>query len=349
MTHMQDLIKNSKILVTGGAGFIGSHMCKALSLLGHEVDVIDNLSTGFKSSIKYGHWLDVDLLDLKRLTSILHDQKYDCIFHFASFIEVEESVKNPIKFYFNNFVGALNLIDAMQITGHKNMIFSSSAAVYGDTNNTHKIREISATKPINPYGQSKLMIENALEDANKAYGINSVRLRYFNAAGADSNGELGESHDPESHLVPILAQFLAGKRERIYIYGTDYDTKDGTCVRDFVHVEDLVHAHIRAWEYLKLNNGSIAINLGSGVGTSIKEIIDFTNSLVPKYWEKSPKILPIPKARRAGDSAVLVADIELAHKVLNWQPRKSLEDILVSTINWEMKKQSRPIASLGFT
>lgn len=332
----------SNVLVTGGAGFIGSHMCKALSKLGHHVDIIDNLSTGFKSSLKYGKWHDVDLLDRSKVITVLGDKKYDCIFHFASFIEVAESVNDPNKYYLNNFLGALNLIDAMKITGQENIILSSTAAVYGEINGSKKVSEASETKPINPYGQSKLMIENALEDAHKAYGLNSVRLRYFNAAGADSDGELGENHQPESHLIPIVGQYITGKRDRLFIYGDDYDTFDGTCIRDYIHVEDLVDAHIKAWTYLKNNKGSIAINLGSGQGSSIKEIVSLVNELIPEYWKDSRVVDPVLHDRRPGDSAVLVADARLANQKLNWQPQKTLKEILISAINWELKKAKNP-------
>lgn len=329
---------SKKLLVTGGAGYIGSHVCKALVLMGHEVDIIDNLSTGFKHSIRYGNWIDIDLLDYVKLEAVLNKKKYDCVFHFASFIEVAESVKEPNKYYLNNFIGSLNLINAMRSTNQDNLIFSSTAAIYGQTQDEIKLTEDRPLRPVNPYGKSKLMVEEMLEDAYRAYGLSSVRLRYFNAAGADSDMELGENHYPESHLIPIIGQYLAGRRHEFYLYGDDYKTKDGSCVRDYIHVEDLVDAHIKSWGYLVKNKGTVAINLGSGVGYSVKEIIDIVNELATHNWKNTAKINPIVKDRRSGDSATLIADIQLAEELLDWKPQKTLRDILISSIDWELRK-----------
>jgi UDP-glucose 4-epimerase len=317
------------ILIIGGAGYIGSHILKTLHIEGFDVTTFDNLHTGNRDAVKYGAYLHVDLCNENELKSLMSLAKYDAVMHFASYIQVSESVQKPDIYYKNNVCNTLNLLNSMVENGINNFIFSSSAAIFGTPEYT-PIDESHPRSPINPYGRSKLMIEEILEDYEKAYGLKSVCLRYFNAAGADPDGELGERHDPETHLIPLILQAASGRRESVTVFGTDYDTPDGTCIRDYIHVSDLCDAHLLALEYLKENNQSARFNLGNGDGYSVKEVLDTAEQVVGH---------PISVGygdRRPGDPARLVADATLAKEVLGWQPKHAdLKEIIQHAWAWE--------------
>ena len=321
-----------KLLVVGGAGYIGSHMVKALVQLGHTVIVVDNLSTGYRDAVDAGaRFYELDIADTPALKHLFNAQKFDAVLHFASFIQVGESVDQPGKYYQNNLVATLSLLDAMRDAGINKFIFSSTAAVYGDPEYV-PIDETHPKLAINPYGRSKWMVELVLQDYDCAYGLKSVSLRYFNAAGADPDGVLGERHDPETHLIPLILQAASGRRESISVYGQDYDTPDGTCIRDYIHVSDLVDAHVKALMHLDAGNGSAAFNLGKGNGFSVNEVIAaaerVTGKSIPVFYGE----------RRAGDPPRLVADATLAKKVLGWNPRHSdLDRIVADAWGWEQK------------
>ena len=320
-----------KILIVGGAGYIGSHMVKLLATAGHEVVTLDNLSYGYRDAVKYGEFVQGDLGDDKILDSIFHDGSIDAVMHFAGFIQVGESMTKPSMYYQNNVSNTLILLDAMLRHQIKNFIFSSTAAIFGEPDYT-PIDEKHNKQPINPYGHSKLMIEQVLDDYDEAYGLHSTCLRYFNAAGADPDGELGERHVPETHLIPLILQAASGRRDDIKVFGDDYATDDGTCVRDYIHINDLCDAHLLALELMIKNNKSARFNLGNGKGFSVKQVID----VAKKVSGKDFKVTMEP--RRAGDPAVLVADANLATQTLNWQPKfAQLEDIVRTAWNWEIE------------
>lgn len=322
------------ILVTGGAGYIGSHCVMALLEKGYEVVVFDNLSTGHRETVetlgKYGklEFVQGDLLNNDDLKKLFSDYEISSVIHFAAFSQVAESVKNPQKYYVNNVMGTLNLLNTMLENNVKKIVFSSTAATYGEPEYI-PIDEMHPQNPINPYGQSKLMIENIMDDYDKAYGLKSVRLRYFNVAGADSKTRIGEWHEPETHLIPNILKSTFGNGKTFEMYGSDYDTKDGTCVRDYINIEDLVNAHLLALEYL--NNGGTTnyFNLGTNDGNTVKEVFAVCEQITSK---DIPVLL---KPRREGDPASLVADNAKAKKVLNWQPTKKLEDSIETAYNWE--------------
>lgn len=319
------------ILVVGGAGYIGSHMVKRLVEQGHEVVVADNLSTGFRDAVEGARFVEVDVSDTRALENALDFPKLDAVLHFASFIQVGESVTQPAKYYANNVLATLSLLDAMVLAGVQRFIFSSTAAVYGDPLYV-PIDESHAKQPINPYGRSKWMVEQILQDYDRAYGLKSVCLRYFNAAGADRDAKLGERHEPETHLIPLILQAAAGRRPAISVFGQDYATPDGTCIRDYIHVEDLVDAHVLALEYLLAGNDSDAFNLGNGNGFSVKEVIASAERVTGK---------PIPVTyadRRAGDPPRLVADATRAKTILGWKPKRAdLDTIVADAWRWEQK------------
>ncbi|MBT4449917.1 MAG: UDP-glucose 4-epimerase GalE [Gammaproteobacteria bacterium] len=319
-----------KILVVGGAGYIGSHMAKMLSKSGHHVVTLDNLSTGYRDAVKYGEFVEGDIADSSILDQVFSSTRFDGVMHFASYIEVGESVIDPGKYFRNNFSNTLNLLDAMVRHDVKNFIFSSTAAIFGEPDYV-PIDEKHPKKPINPYGKSKLMVEQALEDYEKAHGLQSVCLRYFNAAGADPDGELGERHNPETHLVPLILQAASGRRDAISIFGRDYPTADGSCVRDYIHIVDLCSAHLIALTKLVKGSGSKRYNLGNGNGFSVIEVIE----VVKKVTSRSFNV--IEAERRPGDPATLVADSTLARSELNWVPE--YDDLSVITQHaweWEM-------------
>ncbi|MCP4490179.1 MAG: UDP-glucose 4-epimerase GalE [Gammaproteobacteria bacterium] len=320
-----------EILVVGGAGYIGSHMVKMLSQHGHQVTTLDNLSTGYKDSIHYGEFVEGDIADSKLLDRLFSKKRFDGVMHFASFIEVGESVKEPAKYYQNNFVNTLNLLNAMVQHNVNNFIFSSTAAIFGEPDYI-PINEEHPKNPINPYGQSKLMVEHALKDYDNAYGLKSVCLRYFNAAGADPDGELGERHNPETHLIPLILQAASGRREAISVFGEDYDTPDGSCLRDYIHIVDLCTAHLLAFINLISGSGSKQYNLGNGDGFSVLKVIELTKMITGIDFNV------IHADRREGDPAILVADSTLAKSELAWTPQfNELSTIIEHAWQWERK------------
>lgn len=322
-----------RILVTGGAGYIGSHMVKMLHARGMEVIVLDDLSTGHRDAAIYGDFIEGDCGNPEVLDK-LFIHTFDAVMHFASFTQVSESVRDPQKYYKNNLLNTINLLNAMRINNIKNFIFSSTAATYGEPQQT-LIDELHPQNPINPYGRTKLMVERLLADYEHAYGIKSVCLRYFNAAGADPSGELGERHEPETHLIPLVLQVASGRRDHISLFGRDYDTPDGTCIRDYIHIQDLCEAHWLALIYLKKYGKSCTFNLGNGNGFSVQEVIDTAARITGR------NISVIETARREGDPVRLVANAELARVVLGWRPKYSdLSTIIDHAWRWE-KKYSR--------
>lgn len=318
-----------KFLVVGGAGYIGSHMVKHLLDANHLVVVADNFSTGHRAALLGGILEELDIADAAALDRLFTAHRFDAVFHFASFIQVGESVSEPAKYYANNFCSTLTLLQAMVRAQIKHFIFSSTAAVYGDPVYV-PIDEEHPKAAINPYGRSKWMVEQMLEDFDRAYGLKSVCLRYFNAAGADPGGLLGERHEPETHLIPLILQAAAGRRPAITVFGRDYDTPDGTCIRDYIHVADLVQAHALAVDYLLAGGQSSAFNLGNGQGFSVQEVIDTARRVTGRA------ITVRDAPRRAGDPPRLVADARRASKVLGWQPRfASIEQIVRHAWAWE--------------
>ena len=322
-----------KVLVTGGAGYIGSHVVKALGGLGYEVLVVDSLVKGHREAVLFGKLEILDIGDKYSITEVLEQFKPDAVMHFAAFIEVGESVENPRKYYENNTVKTLSLLDAMLEHDVKNFIFSSTAAVYGNPEKV-PIPETETVKPINPYGQSKACIEKILSDYSKAYGLKFVSLRYFNAAGADPEGRIGESHNPETHLIPLILKTAKGERESIKIFGTDYPTPDGTCIRDYIHVDDLAEAHILALKYLLDGGESEIFNCGYGHGYSVKEVIETVNRVTGIDFK-------VEEAdRRPGDPAILVADSSKLKSKLGWEPKfDDLEYIVKTAWNWELNRR----------
>lgn len=316
------------VLVTGGAGYIGSHVVRLLLKKRYEVIILDNLSRGHKESLPQNViFEEVDLLDKEKLSLVIQKHNIESVIHFAALAYVGESVEDPEMYYRNNVSGSFNLINALKEKGVKHFVFSSTCSLYGNPL-TIPISEKENTKPINPYAKTKLMIEQILADYESAYGMKYVALRYFNAAGASVSGEIGESHFPEPHLIPLVLFTALGKRESISIYGDDYPTPDGTCVRDYIHVEDLADAHVKALEYLNKGNSSQIINLGTGDGNSVKEVISVAEEVTGR------KIKSVIAPRREGDPAVLVADNKKAKEVLGWNPNFNLKDIVQTAWQW---------------
>lgn len=319
------------ILVVGGAGYIGSHMVKMLVLAGHQVVTLDNLSNGYRDAVRYGDFIEGDIADTALLDTIFTETRFDGVMHFASYIQVGESVEKPAMYYRNNVHNTQVLLDAMVRHEIKHFIFSSTAATFGEPEYI-PIDEVHPQKPINPYGHSKLMVEQILSDYDRAYGLKSVSLRYFNAAGADPNGELGERHLPETHLIPLVLQAASGRRDCISIFGTDYDTPDGTCIRDYIHINDLCSAHLLGLEYLVAGGDSGAYNMGNGQGYSIREVIDVAKQVTGTDFKV------ILGERRDGDPARLVADSKKLQQELGWQPEyPELETIIRHAWQWEQQ------------
>ncbi len=326
-----------KILIIGGAGYIGSHMVKVHAKAGHDVVVLDNLTTGFRESVKYGRIVVGDLADINLLETLFTENQFDGVMHFAANSLVGESMTNPAKYYRNNVSNTLNLLDVMVRHRVNHFIFSSTAATFGEPEYV-PIDENHPQNPINPYGSSKLMIEGILQDYAQAYGLNSVCLRYFNACGADPEGEIGECHDPETHLIPIMLQAASGRRESITVFGRDYPTEDGTCIRDYIHINDLCSAHALALDYIFLNKeqGALAFNLGNGTGFSVQQVIDLVERVVA---QDNYKLTIKNGERRPGDPAVLVADATKAKTQLGWKPEfHDLETIVRHAWAWEKKQ-----------
>lgn len=321
-----------KLLVVGGCGYIGSHMVKCLLEGGHEVVVLDDLSAGFRDAMLGGDLVVGDCGDRKTLDGLFSQTKFDGVLHFASLIQVGESVVNPARYYQSNVAKTLNLIEAMKDHGVGPLIFSSTAAVFGEPVRI-PIDEMHPRQPINPYGASKNMVETMLRDFDHAYGLRSVALRYFNAAGADPGARIGERHEPETHLIPLALHAMLGRRPPLKVFGRDYDTPDGTCIRDYIHVDDLADAHLLALEYLWSGGESTAFNLGNGEGFSVQEVLD----TVTKVSGKPVPYVDAP--RREGDPARLVADAARAKSILGWRPRyASLEHIVEHAWRWEQKR-----------
>ena len=324
-----------KVLVLGGAGYIGSHMCKYLSQHDHEVMVFDNLSTGHAEAVKWGELVRGDVLSTSDLDRLFEQHgHFDLIIHFCAKSLVGESVQDPASYYRNNVMGTLNLLDAMVRTGHDKLVFSSTAAVFG-VPQVDLIDESQPRLPINPYGQTKKMVEDILQDYHQAYGLKSVCLRYFNACGADPDGEIGERHDPETHLIPnILKSVVSASSNKLKVFGNNYPTPDGTCIRDYIHINDLASAHIKAGEYLAQHDGAYAFNLGNGNGFSVLDVINAAISVVGK------DIAYDIEAPRAGDPAILVAHASLAIKELGWKARyNTIEEIISTAWQWHQNEQ----------
>jgi len=322
------------VLLTGGAGYVGSHCVKELLRRGYDVVVLDNLSQGHREAVPTEHFVQADLLDPKALSEVLERYPIDAVMHFAALTSVGDSVNDPQKYYYNNVVGTLNLLRAMLEHGVKAIIFSSSAAVYGDPE-VIPIPEDHPKRPKNPYGKTKWMMEQILEDYSRAYGLRYIALRYFNAAGCDPEGELGEDHDPETHLIPLVLDVALGRRDHIVIFGTDYPTPDGTCIRDYVHVSDLAVAHALALEELRKGRQSAAYNLGIGRGYSVREVIDTCREVT------GSEIKAVEGPRRPGDPPQLVADPSKARRELGWEPRfTDLKEIMRTAWEWRRRQHA---------
>jgi UDP-glucose-4-epimerase GalE len=318
------------VLVIGGAGYIGSHAARALKGAGHDVVIFDNLSTGYESLAAGFEFIKGDMLDAAALARVL--PRADAIMHFAAHAYVGESVTNPRKYFRNNVEGGLALLNAALEAGVKKIIFSSTCAVYGEVSKV-PIDENIPREPVNPYGVSKLFFEQALEAYDRAYGFRFASLRYFNAAGADESGEIGELHDPETHLIPLALRAAAGLGPELQIFGVDYPTPDGTCIRDYIHVNDLASAHVKALEYLLAGKPSVAVNLGTGTGASVQEVILAAEKVVGK---------PVPHKkvpRRPGDPPALVANPAKAQMTLNWKATRALDNIVNTAWNFMKRRK----------
>ncbi len=321
-----------KILVTGGAGYIGSNIVKSLIKSNHDVNVIDNLSSGnIKNLDKKAKFHKIDLSDFNFLNNFLANNFFDIVIHLSSLIDVKESYNNPGKYYKVNFISAINLVSSMVNNKLNKIIFSSSASVYGNLN-SKPIKETDKTSPVSPYGNSKLFIEKLLKDYGKSHNLKSICLRYFNACGAQLDGSLGEMHNPETHIIPLLMQVASGRKKQITIYGNDYKTKDGTAVRDYVHVLDITSAHIKALKYLMENQKSNIFNIGNNNGFSVMDLISKTEKITKK------KIKYIKKQKRDGDVPILIADNSKIKKILKWKTKYSdLNTIIQTAWDWEKK------------
>jgi UDP-glucose 4-epimerase len=319
------------ILIVGGAGYIGSHLNKEISAKGVETVIFDNLSYGHIDFVKWGTFEQGDLGNIDDIRSVFRKYPIEAVMHFAAFTYVGESVEDPQKYYLNNVKNTLNLLQVMLEENVKYFVFSSTCATYGNPVEI-PITENHPQNPINPYGKGKLMIETVLKDYSGAYGLKYASLRYFNAAGADPDAEIGELHDPETHLIPLVLDAAAGKREEVKIFGTDYDTPDGTCIRDYIHVTDLAEAHILALEYLQNGGKSDVFNLGNGNGFSVKEVIETARKITGK------DIKAVEADRRPGDPPVLVGSSSKAKKTLNWNPKyDEMSKIIETAWKWHKK------------
>ena len=329
------------VLVTGGAGYIGSHCVLRLLETGHDVVIFDNYSTGHESTAaklksikavgKVTAAVKGDLMIISDIDTVFESYEIDAVIHFAAFSQVAESMNDPGKYYRNNVCGTINLLDSMRTHDVKKIVFSSTAATYGEPEYT-PVDEEHPQKPINPYGMSKLMIERIMDDYDKAYGLRSVRLRYFNVAGADPEGRVGEEHDPETHLIPNILKSVKGGGRKFSMFGTDYPTRDGTCIRDYVNVMDLADAHILALKYLDRNGKTDYFNLGTENGSSVKEVFAVSESVTGMK-------IPLEICdRRPGDPAVLIACNKKACEILGWKPKNALEDSISTAYQWEQRQ-----------
>ena len=319
------------VLVIGGAGYIGSHTARALKQAGHHVIIFDNLSTGYEFLARGFEFVKGDILDAAALARVL--PRAEAIMHFAAHAYVGESVTNPRKYFHNNVEGGLSLLNAALEAGVKKIIFSSTCAVYGEPAKV-PIEENIPRQPVNSYGVSKLFFEQALEAYDRAYGFRFASLRYFNAAGADESGEIGELHEPETHLIPLALAAAAGTRPELQVFGSDYPTPDGTCIRDYIHVNDLAGAHVKALGHLAAGNDSFAVNLGTGTGASVREVISAVEKATGKRVPH--KIVP----RRPGDPPALVANPAKAQKLLNWKATRGLDNIVGTAWNWMERREA---------
>ncbi|PYX27637.1 MAG: UDP-glucose 4-epimerase GalE [Acidobacteria bacterium] len=319
------------VLVVGGAGYIGSHAARALRHAGHEVVIFDNLSTGYEFLADGFELVKGDMLDRSALDRVM--PRADAVMHFAAHAYVGESVTNPRKYFHNNVEGGLSLLNAALDAGMKKIIFSSTCAVYGDPAKV-PIPENTPRQPVNPYGVSKMFFEQALEAYERAYGFRFASLRYFNAAGADESGEIGELHDPETHLIPVALRAAAGLGPELNVYGSDYPTPDGTCVRDYIHVTDLAAAHLKALDHLAAGRESFAVNVGGGKGYSVQEVITAVEEIMGK---RVPRTMG---PRRPGDPPALVADPAKAQALLQWKATRSLRDIVATAWKWMQRRES---------
>jgi len=319
------------VLVVGGAGYIGSHTCLELAARGYQPVVFDNFTNGHREFVQWGPLEEGDIRDRARLDEVFAKHKPVAVLHFAALIEVGESVKDPVAFYDNNVIGSLTLLSAAMAAGVEAFVFSSTCATYGLPDSV-PMDETHRQAPINPYGRTKFIVEQALKDYGTYKGLNSVILRYFNAAGADFEGRVGEWHQPETHAIPLAIDAALGRREGFKVFGTDYETRDGTCVRDYIHVLDLADAHVRAVDYLLAGGESVQLNLGTGTGTTVKELLG-------AIADVSKRPFPVEyTGPREGDSTTLVANNDKAREVLGWVPRYDLEQIIQSAWNWHSRR-----------
>jgi len=327
-----------RILVTGGAGYIGSHAVKALGRAGHEICVFDNLSTGHEWAVLSGKLVRGDLEDRAAINSVLREFRPEAVMHFAAYIQVEESVREPLKYYRNNVANSLNLLEAMRANGVGRFIYSSTAAVYGIPEHI-PVRETAPLLPINPYGMTKVMIERVLADLAAATDFRYVALRYFNVAGADPGGELGQAYREATHLITRALKTAHGEFAKLYIYGTDYPTPDGTCIRDYIHVDDLAEAHVQALDHLFKTGQSDVMNCGYGSGYSVREVVETAKRVTGVDF-------PVEETgRRAGDPPALVADSTKLMQATGWKPKfNNLEYIIKTAWEWEKKLRSRRAA-----
>ena len=321
------------VLICGGAGYIGSHVNKLLNDKGYRTVIFDNLVYGHREAVKWGDFVYGDLSDVKSIERVFCQYETEAVLHFAAYAYVGESVDNPEKYYYNNVCNTLNLLQVMRRHECKKIVFSSTCATYGEQK-SNPITEDMPQNPINPYGKTKLMVENILKDYEKAYGIRSVVLRYFNAAGADLDGEIGESHSPETHLIPLALYCALGIRDDIHVFGTDYPTKDGSCIRDYIHVNDLAKAHFLALLHLEKERGSAFLNLGSSVGVSVLEVIESVRKITGR------NIKTIFDDRRPGDPAILIGGSDKAKEMLGWTPVCSDIDTIVESA-WSWHQNAR--------
>lgn len=321
------------VLVCGGAGYIGSHVNKQLNKEGYETVVFDNLIYGHREAVKWGHFVQGDLKNIDEIEAVFQKHNIEAVFHFAAYAYVGESVEEPEKYYYNNVANTLNLLHVMKKYGCNKIIFSSTCATYGEPERV-PITEDMQQSPINPYGASKLMVERIFQDYSKAYDLKFVVLRYFNAAGADPEGEIGESHTPETHLIPLVLDAASGKRQDIKVFGTDYDTPDGSCIRDYIHVYDLATAHLLALHYLDEGKESNFFNLGNALGTSVLEVVESVKKVTNRKFRVTMT------DRREGDPAKLVGSSEKAQKVLGWKPvYGDIDTIVEHAWKWHEKAE----------
>ena len=324
--------RNTNVLVTGGAGYIGSHTCKALANAGYSPITFDNLVYGHRSAVRWGPCIEGDLADSDLVLRVIHDYEVQAVLHFAAFAYVGESMGNPGKYFKNNVINTINLLNAMVYGGVTKIVLSSTCATYGLPIRI-PIDENHPQKPVNPYGESKLFIEKSLRWYDEAHSIKSVALRYFNASGADPDGEIGEDHNPETHLIPLVIETALSRQGSVRIFGTDYDTPDGTAIRDYIHVTDLADAHVRALDYLSSSGDSTFLNLGTSQGHSVREVIKVVEQV-------SGRTLNVqPMSRRNGDPSRLVAKADMANRLLGWEPQYSnLKNIIATALKWHQRK-----------